>query len=861
MGLFDFFKKKPVPKKSKPGTHFAAVMEEMHREMGESGKRYWDFKATESRIYTEKILSSSDNDKVQFILECAAFTDSASSKGSWSSEDKNHQLRSLWLSCMIHLFKTKWSLNESGLEAIAQAFYRNKHGYYSNLMQWPIGSLIGRVEKMVKSAPLSEEAKKTLKDLKEKIGGRTEPHLEKEKAKLIERLDILLHQSNTVDQTEIRPVYFPGEDEFASFANEQIRNMQEPLRSGLFRLLAHVKKTSGSTPSKKFLDDAYELTRALGTEKFKQIFNQWIDYIIHLKEKETQHSHNFNGKTYSYSTHEFIATSNLEMIKGLVWICVQFHDKTTLYLLSSLCERAFKKIPGKGPAAQSIGNACIYTLAKSRGLGGIGQLSRLKMRIKQHSTQNLIDKYLTEAAAGQGVSLHDIEDFAVDDFGLSEGKKEYEFGDYKAILQITGIGRSEIQWFKPGGQIQKSVPSVVKSKFVSKWQKLKDTSNQIDLIVTAQRDRLDRMLKAERKLSFDHFRDFYLQHGLMGFLATKLIWVMEQGDSNHAVILFEKKWVNDSGTEIFGEFPANATFRLWHPALSNLEEIIRWREFMLENKITQPFKQAFRELYLLTDAELNTRTYSNRMASHILKQHQFNSLAKSRGWKYSLLGAFDNGGNHGLASLLLNDYSLQAEYWLNEVNVDLQYNDTGIWNYVSTDQVRFINLQNNETVPLIEIPKLLFSEIMRDVDLFVGVASVGNDPSWQDSGGLPAFRDYWQTFSFGELTELAKTRKAILNRLLPRLKIAPLSEIKDRFLVVKGKLRTYKIHLGSTNILMEPNDQYLCIVPDRGKSVSTENIFLPFEGDNGLSLILSKAFLLASDDTITDPSIVSQLKK
>ena len=28
----------------------------------------------------------------------------------------------------------------------------------------------------------------------------------------------------------------------------------------------------------------------------------------------------------------------------------------------------------------------------------------------------------------------------------------------------------------------------------------------------------------------------------------------------------------------------------------------------------------------------------------------------------------------------------------------------------------------------------MFSEIMRDVDLFVGVASIGNDPTWADRG-------------------------------------------------------------------------------------------------------------------------------
>ena len=66
---------------------------------------------------------------------------------------------------------------------------------------------------------------------------------------------------------------------------------------------------------------------------------------------------------------------------------------------------------------------------------------------------------------------------------------------------------------------------------------------------------------------------------------------------------------------------------------------------------------------------------------------------------------------------------------------------------------------------------------------------------------------------------------------------------------------------GSTNILMEPNDQYLCIVPDRSQKDHTENVFLPFEGDTGLSIILSKAFLLAADDKITDKTITSQINR
>jgi hypothetical protein len=109
-------------------------------------------------------------------------------------------------------------------------------------------------------------------------------------------------------------------------------------------------------------------------------------------------------------------------------------------------------------------------------------------------------------------------------------------------------------------------------------------------------------------------------------------------------------------------------------------------------------------------------------------------------------------------------------------------------------------------LPLAEIPALVFSEIMRDVDLFVGVASVANDPNWNDGGPRGRYVDYWHSQSFGELVASAHTRKAILERLIPRLKIASQCSFSDKFLVVKGQLRTYKIHLGSGNILMSHND-------------------------------------------------------
>ncbi|MGW4871728.1 DUF7737 domain-containing protein [Streptomyces chartreusis] len=70
------------------------------------------------------------------------------------------------------------------------------------------------------------------------------------------------------------------------------------------------------------------------------------------------------------------------------------------------------------------------------------------------------------------------------------------------------------------------------------------------------------------------------------------------------------------------------------------------------------------------------------------------------------------------------------------------------------------------------------------------------------------------------------------------------------------------MHLGSADILTEPDGSYLCIVPSRrtGTGSGTGKVFLPFEDDR-LSLILSKAFLLAADTAITDESILAQIRR
>jgi hypothetical protein len=227
---------------------------------------------------------------------------------------------------------------------------------------------------------------------------------------------------------------------------------------------------------------------------------------------------------------------------------------------------------------------------------------------------------------------------------------------------------------------------------------------------------------------------------------------------------------------------------------------------------------------------------------------------KGRGWTVSALGPWDYGSEGGRSRRDFDDAGIAAEFWMDYVESGER--DELLANLAATDQVRFLG--DGEPIPLEDVPPGVFSETMRDVDLFVGVASIAGDPNWLDHGA-ERFNRYWHETSFGELTETAETRRDVLRELVPRLKIADRLELTDKFLVVRGERRSYKIHLGSANVLMEPNDEYLCIVPEHSRG--PRKVYLPFEEDSRLSVILSKAFMLADDERIEDPTITRQISR
>jgi hypothetical protein len=625
-------------------------------------------------------------------------------------------------------------------------------------------------------------------------------------------------------------------------------------------LLDQCATATGSKPSKKWLQHADRCIKEIGTEAFLAVLLPTLGELGKpgAPEKNWILGHEVEGDpTTVHDTHS-------DVLRGLVWCTSLMPQDHVIAAVGDTADVCFKKIPGVGPRAPKIGNACLVALSGISTTAAVAQLSRLKTRAKHVSIKKQLDKAFGVASEKTGMSAEDLEEVAVPTCGLTGvGELRRPLGEVTALLQVNEAFKAEVSWLKSDGKAQASVPASVKQAFAAEVKAIKQAEKEIDKLLPAQRHRLEMLFLAERSWSFADFRLRYLDHPLAGVVARRLIWRFTNGPRTQDGIWNDGRIV-DERDRALDRLADDTRVELWHPRHGTVDEVKGWRDWLEAHEVRQPFKQAHREIYVLTDAERQTEVYSNRFAAHILKQHQFAALCQQRGWRYALQGEWDSANT---PTLLLPRWDLRAEFRIEPIQQGgplLERGDLShmfVFLYVSTDQVRFCRLDDPLPLRLADVPPLVFSEVLRDLDLFVGVASIGNDPNWVEGREAGRYRDYWQNFSFGELFPSAQTRKAVLERLIPRLKIAERCTFSDRFLIVKGDLRSYKIHLGSGNILMTPNDQYLCITVKPGAaSANGGKIHLPFEGDHLLSLIVSKAFMLAQDTKIKDPSITRQIR-
>ena len=649
--------------------------------------------------------------------------------------------------------------------------------------------------------------------------------------KIVERIDEILEG----DERALKPG-----GAWSARVLADVAGLEPALRDAWCELMMHLLATGDTEPSKKWEVQLQVQLHAVGRPLFVERAIEWLAL----------------GPMPDRPATPQVPERDADYLKGFVWALSAFDQPPVARALADLAEQCLKKVPNHGPISARVGNACIRVLARLGGTEPVAQLGRLRTRVKYAVGVQLIEKALTEAATRAGLTPEELEEIAVPTFDLDEtGRWQRSVGGVVAEVRITGTDDVVLSWLTSEGGPKKSVPAAVREGHAADLKQLKKAVDDIAGILPAQKARLERLLESDRLIPFEKWRERYVCHPLVGQMSRRLVW--QFSDRERAGLgAFRDGRLLDVDDQPIDWVSPSSTVRLWHPLGDPTELILAWRNSLSRNAVVQPFKQAHREIYILTEAERITGVYSNRFAAHVLRQHQFAALCRERGWQYRLQGDWDSANT---PVRRLPRWGLEIQFWVEAPADRSGLANSGVFQFICTDQVRFV--RDGAPVQLEDVPALAFSEAMRDVDLFVGVCSVGNDPTWADRGLVP-YGEYWRNYSFGELSEWARTRRPVLESLIPKLGIADRLSLEERFLVVRGDLRTYKIHLGSGNVLIEPGSQYLCIVPARDEEQGRlRDVWLPFEGDSGLSIILSKALMLADDTKITDPLIVQQIRR
>jgi uncharacterized protein DUF4132 len=641
----------------------------------------------------------------------------------------------------------------------------------------------------------------------------------------------------------------PGRGPWSQIVFDEIAAKDAITRAGWEGLLEHCRTLEQTVPGAKWKARAAELMAALGEAETEAAMLRWLAL----------------GPTPGQPPEARSPIEDSSYQKGVIWCVAMKAEPETAIAIADFGIACLRKVPNLGAVSQKVGFACVQALGAMDCSEAVSQLTRLRARVKYTVARRLIEKSLQQAAERSGLSIEEIEDICVARYGLDErGTREIGMGDAKATISLREDGGVAVAWHNAEGKLVKSAPAHIKKAFAKEVKDVAKLAKELEEAYTAQRVRLEASLMSVRNVPLQHWRQHFIEHPLLGFLGRRLIWVFSNSQGWERSGL----WLGNDVCDAEGKplkLPAAEKVRLWHPLSSEAAEVQQWRERIFATGVCQPFRQAFREFYQIADDERELRAHSNRFAGVLMRQHQFASLCRERGWNYRLMGSGFDGGN--VPNRKIDPWKMHVEFYV-DLPVDRhpslrdsglgEQSGSGINLFITSDQVRFY--REGKEIALDDVPAIVYSEVMRDVDLFTSVCAIGEEEGWADQGerGIGLFAEKYDP---NQQSALIALRADLLGRVLPRTPIADRCKIVKGVLEVRGQLGTYRIFLnwGIAMLTTESKPRWLRIPQKVLNAVELGLQDLPLELEHRTEMILRKAYVLANDWKIDSPELIKQL--
>lgn len=475
-----------------------------------------------------------------------------------------------------------------------------------------------------------------------------------------------------------------------------------------------------------------------------------------------------------------------------------------------------------GNAASVPGNL-IRGLRLNGSRRSLVSLLKIKRSIKHKTVQKTAENAIAKACQDQGICPEEVVELSLNDHDLGrDGVREEPAGGHRLRLGLQPGGKAAVVALGADGKPCKTIPDSVKRDCADLLKELKADAKAIDAELGVLRDQLERSWFRQGRISPERFQAFYLGHPLGAWLARRLIWLDDQGRTFLGLA---------------SELPPDCQWlTLWHPLLTAPEVAAHWRRRVMMERILQPFKQAWRECYALEAAEQEAGDHSHRYAGYVLDSKRYHGLRKSRGWGGAYGGyMFDDNPERESTFEFPGSTMRACLHWELEGDgaPDERLADRAVESTTVLQHLRFERKAGREwkIAPLHEIDPVAFSEVMRDVDLFVAVAGLRRRAGWN----LPENADQWVKARQWEAEELRRTasamevRRDLLRFYLAEAGLSDAVAFSGLVAQIKGKRGEFELDICSGAV---------CLLPERtpvetiAPKKLAADLFLPFEEDD-----------------------------
>lgn len=396
--------------------------------------------------------------------------------------------------------------------------------------------------------------------------------------------------------------------------------------------------------------------------------------------------------------------------------------------------------------------------------------------------------------------------------------KEYfvpkKLDDVDVYIKIDNLGQSEIIYEKAGKELKSLPTKLKKDKYI---EAIKEVHKNLK-----EQYRRSRKMLEEAMEDGTEFYGYEIENLMTNPVIAPILKSLVFKMGNDLGYYEDKKLKSVKKKSV--TVKDDSLLKIAH--CFDLFESGDWANYqkdIFDRELKQPFKQVFRELYVKTVDEKG-RDKSLRYAGHQVQPAKTVALLKTRRWIID--------GQEGLEKVYYKESIIAKIYaladWFSPADIEAP----------TLEEVQFFDKKTFKPILIDDVPDLIFTEVMRDIDLVVSVAHVGDvDPEASHS--------------------TIEMRKAIVEF---NCKLFKLKNVKftENHALIKGERAEYSIHLGS-GLIHQKAGSVINVLPVH--SQHRGRVFLPFiDDDPKTAEIMAKVLLFAQDDKIKDVFILEQIK-